>query len=166
MKFKASLQKFAEQGEKTGWTFVAIPAEIAEVWKPGVRTSYRVKGTIDNLAISQVAIIPIGKGVFILPVNAALRKTLGKRKGEQVILQLEADDSSFVMNADLLACLDDEPQARQFFDKLPGSHKRYFSKWIEAAKTTPTRAKRIAQAVTALSKENNFSEMLRAGKSN
>jgi uncharacterized protein YdeI (YjbR/CyaY-like superfamily) len=63
-----------------------------------------------------------------------------------------------------LECLADEPQALDFFDKLAKSHQRYFSNWIESAKTESTKTRRIAQAVNALSYGLGFSEMIRLNK--
>jgi uncharacterized protein YdeI (YjbR/CyaY-like superfamily) len=63
-----------------------------------------------------------------------------------------------------MQCLHDEPKAWDFFKVLPGSHQRYFSKWIDSAKTEETKANRIAQAVNALAKQLGYPEMLRASK--
>jgi hypothetical protein len=41
----------------------------------------------------------------------------------------------------------------------------YFSKWIEEAKTSQTKTKRIAMAVTALGLGQGYPEMIRANKS-
>jgi uncharacterized protein YdeI (YjbR/CyaY-like superfamily) len=79
-------------------------------------------------------------------------------------VQLTADDSAFVFNKDFMDCLLDEPAAKQFFDSLTGSHQRYFSKWIDSAKTEPTKVKRITMAVNALAKKWGYPEMIRAGK--
>ncbi|MFD2524744.1 YdeI/OmpD-associated family protein [Flavihumibacter stibioxidans] len=43
------------------------------------------------------------------------------------------------------------------------SHQRYFSKWIEVAKTESTRDIRIARTVNAMVKKWSYSEMIRAG---
>jgi uncharacterized protein YdeI (YjbR/CyaY-like superfamily) len=63
-----------------------------------------------------------------------------------------------------MECLSDEPEARKFFLTLSKGHQNYFIKWIESAKTEPTRTKRTAQAVNAFSKHMGFPEMLRAIK--
>jgi len=63
-----------------------------------------------------------------------------------------------------MECLADEPPALTFFQSIPRSFQHYFSKWIESAKTEPTRTKRIAMAVSALAKKMNFPDMLRAQK--
>ncbi|MFM7857170.1 MAG: YdeI/OmpD-associated family protein, partial [Flammeovirgaceae bacterium] len=60
--------------------------------------------------------------------------------------------------------LKDEPAAYLHFKKLSGSHQKYFSKWIDAAKTTSTKAKRIALAVTALGQQKGYAEMIQMNK--
>jgi hypothetical protein len=47
---------------------------------------------------------------------------------------------------------------------LPKSHQKYFSNWIESARTESTKAKRIAQAVNALSIGLGYGEMMRMNK--
>ena len=106
----------------------------------------------------------MGGGSFILPLNAAIRKGIGKRQGAMLNVQIEEDKSEFVFNSDLMECLNDEPAAIKFFKSLPGSHQRYFSKWIDSAKADATKAKRIALTVNALSQKMGYPEMLRALK--
>lgn len=162
--FTSLIEKFSEQGEKTGWTFATVPEEIAQKIKPGYRKSFRVKGKIDSHTVRQVALIPMGEGNYIIPLNAAMRKAIGKRRGEQVILKLEADDSDFDFNADLIACLEDDELAKENFDKLSGSEQRYFSKWVDGAKTSPTRVKRIAQTIAAMHSGFHYGQMIRSLK--
>ncbi len=162
--FTAAIEKFSEKGEKSGWTYIAIPAEMAEKMKPGSRKSFRVKGKLDKVVVQGLALLPMGGGDFILPLNASLRKSLAKREGAMVKLQLQEDSSAFVFNQQFLECLADEPTAATFFQSLPGSHQRYFSKWIDEAKTVETRVKRIAMAVNALARRMGYGEMLRSAK--
>jgi hypothetical protein len=163
--FISTILKFDQQGEKTGWTYIKIPAEIAEKLQPGNKKSFRVKGKLDEHSINGVALIPIGAGDFIMALNADLRKALGKRKGAVLKVQLAVDDISYQVNAAFIECMEDEPAALVYFKSLPGAHQNYFSKWIESAKTEPTKIRRIAQAVSALSRKMGFPEMLRAKKS-
>jgi len=158
------MKRFDRQGEKTGWTYIEIPADLAQKLKPGNRKEFKVKGKIDKHAINRVSLLPMGGGVFIMPVNAAMRKAIGKKHGAMVKVELTEDKSEFIFNNDFLECLRDEPAALDFFKTLPGSHQRYFSKWIDSAKTEQTKAKHIAQAVTALAKGFGYGEMLRSLK--
>ncbi|HVG14104.1 MAG TPA: YdeI/OmpD-associated family protein, partial [Chitinophagaceae bacterium] len=127
-------------------------------------TSFRVKGRLDHFAIEKAALLPMGKGKFILTLNAAIRKVIKKGTGASLEVKLQTDDSPLLVNTEFLDCLNDEPAAATTFQSLTKSHQLYFSKWIESAKTEPTKAKRIAMAVNALAKGWGFSEMLRAAK--
>jgi hypothetical protein len=162
--FKAVIKKFDEQGEKTGWSYIEVPEEVALKIKPGYKKSFRVKGRLDNYAIDRTSLLPMGGGNFIIPVNSTIRKALGKRKGAVINASLEADDREVEINEEFLLCLADEPIAREFFNSLARGHRNYFSKWIESAKTEETKANRIARAVTALSRKLGFPEMMRMGK--
>ena len=148
-------------GEKTGWTYVEVPADLAEQLKPGNRKEFKVKGKLDKHHIKRVSLFPMGGGGFILVLNAAIRKAIGKKQGAMVKVELMPDNSPFIFNADFLACLEDEPAAAEFFRSLPGSHQRYFSKWIDDAKTIETKAKRIARAINALARRWGYGEMMR-----
>ncbi len=164
IQYKTTIRKFDEQGEKTGWSYIEVPQAEAEQLKPGFKKSYRVKGFLDNYKIEKTSLLPMGGGNFIIPLNASMRKALGKRKGALVLIKLEADDRPIQINTTFLQCLADEPVALEYFNSLPGSHRNYFSKWIESAKSDATKASRIARAVTALSREWGYPEMIRAGK--
>lgn len=159
--FTTTLLKFGDKGEKTGWTYVVIPPGMAEVIKPGQKTSFRVKGTLDELPIQQVAVLPMGEGEFIIPVNAAMRRGIRKEAGALVRVTLEADDSLMPLSTDLLACLEEAPEAMAYFQQLSQGHQRYFSNWIDEAKTLETKTKRLTQAVRGLSMRLGFGEMIR-----
>lgn len=163
--FSAILQKFDEHGDKTGWTYIEIPVDIAEQLNPNDKKAFRVKGKLDNYAIQGVGLIPAGGGKYLLAVNADMRKGIKKNKGAMVKVQLAAD-KPYELSGELLECLADEPEALEFFNSLPRAHQNYFSKWIESAKTEATRSKRIAMTVSATAKKWGFGEMIRASKQN
>ena len=161
--FNATLQKFDEHGDKTGWTYIEIPVDIAAQLNPHDKKAFRVKGKIDQHIIEGVGLIPHGGGKYLLAVNATMRKGIRKNKGAMVKVQL-AVDKPYELLAELLDCLADEPAALAFFTSLPNAHQNYFSKWIESAKTEVTRAKRIAMTVSAAAKKWGYPEMIRAAK--
>lgn len=164
--FTAVIQKFESNGEKTGWTYIDIPSEIAQQLKPDTKVSFLVKGKLDNVAIQGVSLLPMGGGGFILPLKADLRKKLHKSKGASLKVQMQADEKAYQINTELLECLKDSPAAASSFGKLTRSHQNYFSKWIDSAKTEATKAKRIAQAVEALQHHLSYGEMIRKQKAN
>ena len=162
--FTAPILKFGEQGEKTGWTYFIISAEISFQLLPNNKKSFRVKGKLDEYIIKGVALLPMGEGDFIMALNAEIRKGIGKRKGHLLQVQLELDTVPYEVNKSLMECLKDEPNALNFFESLPTAHQNYFSKWIETAKTTPTKTKRILMTVNAKIQKISFPEMLRSAK--
>ncbi len=161
VQFVTTILQFEEQAEKTGWTYIHIPVAVAQQLKPGNKKTFRVKGSLDNYLFKGIALMPMGGGDFIMALNATIRKEIKKRKGAMIRVQLEVDKSPVLPPAEFIDCLVDEPKALAFFNKLPKSHKNYFIKWIESAKTEPTKTKRIAQAVNALSKGCQFGPMIR-----
>ena len=162
--FTATILQFAAQGEKTGWSYIGIPEEIANQLKPGNKKSFRVKGKLDAYSIKAVSLLPMGGGDFIMPFNASMRKGTGKRKGATVKVTLQTDDKPLTLNKELMECLADEPPALAFFNTMPKSVQHYYSKWVESAKTVPTKTKRIVMAVSSLAKKMNYTEMIRAQK--
>ena len=173
--FTALLQRFGEKGEKTGWTYIDIPLDITESLKPGQRTSFRVKGKLDNYPIEHVALIPMGRPdihtddivdrQFIMAINATMRRGIRKEEGVSIQVTIDVDDSPMPLSEDLMACLEDDPKALDFFNGLTKGHQNYFSNWIESAKTVETKTKRITQAVTGLSLGMGYPEMIRYFKS-
>jgi hypothetical protein len=164
IEFTATILKFGSQGEKTGWSYIEIKAALVQKIKPGNKKSFRVKGMLDDYAFKGVAVMPMGDGDFIMALNATMRKAIGKNKGAKLKVKLEADNAVIKPPAELLECLQDEPDGLAFFNKLPKGHQNYFGTWIKSAKTEPTKAKRIAEAVNALSKGWHFGIMIRMRK--
>lgn len=162
--FSARILKFQKKGEKTGWSYIEISKRRAEQLKSGQRVSFRVKGQLDHHPIQKTALLPMGEGNFILPLNGSMRKAIGKQAGDQLHVKIELDERPLTPSGDFIKCLKDDPRAHDFFRTLPKSHQQYFSKWIESAKTFPTKARRITMAVIALSARQGYGEMMRANK--
>jgi hypothetical protein len=165
VEFTATILQFAEQGEKTGWSYIEIPADIAQQMKPGNKQSFRVKGMLDGLAVGGMALMPMGDGNFIMALKAEVRKGLHKNAGAMLKVKLEEDkDFKVDMPDDLKECFDFEPESWDFFNSLPKSHRNYFIKWINDAKTGETRAKRIVNTVNAMLRKWTFNVMGREMK--
>lgn len=161
VQFTTIILQFDEQGEKTGWHYIRIPQTIANQLKPDNKKTFRVKGWLDNHSFHGIALLPMGGGDFIMALNATIRKGIQKRKGAKVQVQMDVDTRPELPPPGLIESLEDEPESLAYFKKLPPSQRNYFIKWIDSAKTEPTKIRRIAQSVTALSKLQNFGEMLR-----
>ena len=160
--FDTIILQFGEQGEKTGWRYVHIDAEMANELKLNNKKSFRVKGMLDALPINGIALMPMGDGSFILPLKADIRRALRKDAGAALTVSIEEDlDYKVEIPNDLQECFDFEPEALNYFNSLPKSHRDYFIKWINSAKTNETRAKRIVNTINALLNKWGYGEMIR-----
>jgi hypothetical protein len=160
--FETMILQFGEMGEKTGWRYVEIPANLAQELKPGNKRAFRVKGKVDSFKISGFALMPMGDGKFIMPLKAEIRKAIRKESGAMVRIELEEHtDFKVEIPAELQECFDFDPEAQTQFETLAMSHRNYFIKWIENAKTSETRTKRIVNTVNAMLRKWDYNTMIR-----
>lgn len=163
--FSTLILQFGDYGDKTGWTYIIIPADIAMQLKPNDKRSFRVRGFLDEFAIAGKSLLPHGDGTFILPLNEGMRKGFRKSRGAMLRVRLEFDpDFKLEIPEELLECFDFEPEAADYFNSLTKSHQGYFIKWINDAKTEETRANRIASTVNAALRRMDYGMMLREKK--
>ena len=149
-----------------GWAYVEVPHAIANRLKPDYKQVFRVRGEIDGHVFSGLALMPKGEGDYILAINGRMRKVLKKGVGDVLSLSLEEDrDFTIEMPEDLEVCLlDDEADLMARFMALAKSHRNYFIKYINEAKTEPTRAKRMAMTIEAMTLGLDFGAMIRLDK--
>jgi hypothetical protein len=165
IEFDTIILQFAEQGEKTGWSYIEMPADLAQQLKPGNKKSFRVRGMLDGFAVNGMALMPMGEGNFIMALKAEVRKGIHKNAGAMLHVSIEEDTEYKVeVPDDLQECFDFEPEGQDFFYSLPKSHRDYFIKWIDGAKTSETRAKRIVNTVNAMMRKWRYNDMMRAMK--
>jgi uncharacterized protein YdeI (YjbR/CyaY-like superfamily) len=159
--FTATLKKFGMQGEKTGWIYLPVTAEIANEIKPNNKKSFKVKGTIDQLKIEGAELTAMVEGFFIIAVNASMRKQLQKKENDEVKVALEEDDDIEKLSVDLLKAIASTPEAAPYFNALPPSHKNAYSVWIKAAKSDVVIAKRVAATIKACTLKMNYGNMMK-----
>ena len=163
--YTTQILKFDKQGEKTGWTYIEVPADVAEQLIPGNKKTFRVKGTLDSFPISGIALLPMGGGAFIMALNAAMRKGIRKKEGAVLTVSIEVDTEYTVkVPEELNEFFRDDKEAEAYFYSLAKSHRDYFVKWIDSAKTSVTREKRLVETARALSERMSYSQMIRALK--
>lgn len=165
--FEAEIKKYGNHGDKTGWSYVEVPQEQAAQLKPGHARSFRVRGTLDGTAVAGVALVPVGGGDFILPVNGAMRRQLGKSEGNRLVLALEEDtDFKIDLPPEMEVVLQQNGEGLfERFMALAPSHRTYFIKYFNEAKTEATQAKRLAMTVEAMELGLDYGAMIRLSQS-
>jgi Bacteriocin-protection, YdeI or OmpD-Associated/Domain of unknown function (DUF1905) len=162
--FAGPILKFDSKGEKTGWTYLPIPADIIKKLKLKDKKGFRIKGMMDNVAFEKLSTYPIGGGEFIIAINGDMRKKLGKKEGAMLRIKFEMDENINWECKELMACLKEDPEAMKRFKALLPSHQNYHHRYIDTAKTAATKAARIVNTINALYKGQNFGEMIRSLK--
>jgi len=121
-----------------------------------------VRGMLDGFAVAGMALMPMGEGDFIMALKAEVRKGIHKNAGAMLQLKLEEDvDYKVDIPDERQECFDFDPEAFEFFNSLAKSHRDYFIKWINSAKTSETRAKRIVNTVNAMRRKWAYNVMMR-----
>lgn len=82
---------FNESEKSGGISYIKIPFNCWEVYQKKGRI--KVRGKINNYSFRST-LIPKGKGIYILPVNKALRNSTGISNGDSVFVEVELDEIS------------------------------------------------------------------------
>ncbi len=159
--FQTIIQKFDNKGEKTGWTYIDIPADILIQLKRKDKKEFRIQGFIDDVKIERLAVYPLGNGSYIIAINAQLRKALGKKEGAMVSAKIQLDNSEAPQSQELTDCLNEDPPAKKRFETLSLSQRNYFHQYIINAKGLATKESRIVNIILAMHKGYDFGEMIR-----
>jgi hypothetical protein len=148
---KLLLEKYPGKG---GWTYAQVPGISANVKR--AFGMVKIKGSIDNYQLKKYHLMPMRNGNLFLPVNAEARKAINKKAGDHVEVILYIDDDPVEIPVDLQACLEDEPKAFSFFNKLSDTDKQNYIDWIYKAKKEETRVDRMAKTIERLANNMRF----------
>lgn len=134
--------------EKKTATGLKVPAEI--ISQLGSSKKPAVKVTINGCTYPST-VATMG-GVFMLPVSALVREKAGISSGDMVEVSIELDTRPRIVEVpeDFQTALNINPAAKQYFESISNSNKKYFIGAIEQAKTPETRNRRIEKAIIDL----------------
>ncbi len=130
-------------------TGVEVPAKVVE--QLGSKRP-KVRATINGYTYRS-SVAPMS-GTFMLGISADVREKAGVAAGDRVDVDLELDTAArqVTVPADLEKAFKQEPVARQTFENLSYSRKRWYVDGIEGAKKPETRRRRIEKAIEDLGK--------------
>ena len=144
---KYVLEKISGKG---GWTFARIPEILQDKKSPFGWV--KVRGSIDGYEIRKYHLMPMGNGNLFLPVKAEIRKKINKKEGDTVHIILFKDNEPLEIHEEMLLCLEEEPKALTFFNKLTESEQKFYIQYIYSAKKEETKIVRLAKTINKLVK--------------
>lgn len=143
---KYRLGKFPGKG---GWTYAHIP-EFSE-GKRKYSVMNKVSGTIDNYEISNATLMSMGNRRYFLPLNATIRKKIGKEAGDWVHITLHVNETGGPVATDEFTdCLKDEPAAWKHYQTFTKTEQKAWMNWVNEPVDEKIRIERIAAAVTKI----------------
>ncbi len=143
-------EAFLEKGShNNGWTYIDVPPEISAEWKGHGRIF--ICGRIDKAAF-RTTFNRKGDGRGFFYVNKPLLKSIGKTAGDAVTVEVKLDDEPRVVHLpdDVAEAISCSVKASATFERFSYSHHKEILAWIDYAKRSETRIKRIVKAVYML----------------
>jgi len=147
--FEAKLHRPAKPGKDDSWAFLILPKTASDGLPRRGRTT--VQGTINGYPF-QATLEPDGQLSHWLRVGEALRKACGARIGETVTLEIGPVTQEPEPNvpADLREALTAFPEAKAAWDDTTTIARLDWIHWVESAKQSKTRKRRIENACNML----------------
>lgn len=149
IRFQAKLLR-PEKTETAGdWTFLILPKNASAKLPSRSRTA--VEGTINGIAFS-ATLEPDGQKGHWLKVTRKMSKAAAAKSGDVVSLEIApaAKEPEPKVPADLRNALAGAPKARAVWSDITPIARRDWIHWIDSAKQTETRLRRVANACSML----------------
>ncbi|MCW2631859.1 MAG: hypothetical protein JWR88_821 [Pseudonocardia sp.] len=148
MRFRTTIQTAGKTA-----TGIEVPEEVVTSFGSGKRPPVRV--TINDYTYRSTVAVMGGR--FMVGINADVRDAAGVAGGDEIDVDMELDTEPREVSvpADLAAALDEEPDARRYFDGLSYSNKSRHVLAITGAKSEETRQRRIAKSVAMFREGRN-----------
>jgi hypothetical protein len=129
-------------------TGIEVPPQVMEQLGAGKRPAILV--TIGSYTYRST--VGVMGGRSLIPVSADNRRQAGIAAGDDIDVELELDTAPrhVELPADLAEALSKDDAARQFFDGLSASQKKWHVQSVESAKTPETRQRRIGKSMEML----------------
>lgn len=138
IKFTAVIKQNGEMNA----AFVEFPFSTEELFH--AKGQVKIKATFDNKIEYRGSLAKMKSDCHILGLTQEVRKQLGKTFGDEVSVSLIEDKEERVVDIanDIALIFNENPEAKELFDKMSYTHKKEYIRWIEEAKKTETREAR------------------------
>ncbi len=152
MEFEARLVP-SKRGSGGAW--VELPPETSDVFD--TRARFPIIATFNGVSY-RGSTMPMGDGTFCVGLTRAVQSAAGVEVGDVVHVVIARDDGERTVDVptDFAQALD-QAGIRKRFDGMAFTHRKEYVRWIEDAKLSETRLRRIATAVSMIGEGKPFS---------
>lgn len=148
LRFEAQLFQHPKTAKSDCQTLLDIPEYVSKQFTSHLST--KVEGTINGHPF-RAALEPNASGGHWLRVNKAMLKGAGAHTGDTVKLAILGPEPEPTVPADLRVALAASCEAKTLWDDLTTMGRLDWVRWIESAKQSETRIRRVARTIEQLS---------------
>jgi hypothetical protein len=129
--------------------FISIPFDVEKEY--GTKGQVKVKATFDGYPYRGV-LANMGTGCHVIGVRKDIRKAIGKKPGDYLDVEIEADKDDRVVDLppELKTLLEKNKASKKFFDSLSFTNRKEYAVWISSAKKEETKAERLKKTLEKL----------------
>jgi hypothetical protein len=149
--FETEVERFGVGKDRKIWYNVLfLPSDLKLQLPFQKYPRLRVEGEIADVPVAN-AFIPAGDGRSYVIVSPKVLKDAQIAIGDRVEMRFQIADQDFVdIPEDLKVAVDRDPAVKKAWDSIPSGRKRMAVQHVISAKTAPTRARRMNEALDAL----------------
>lgn len=138
IEFKAIIQQNGEMNA----AFVEFPFSTEELFNK--KGQVKIKALFDGKVEYRGSLAKMKSDCHILGLTQEVRKQLDKTFGDEVFVSVAEDKEERVVAIadDITVVFNENPEAKDLFDKMSYPHKKEYIRWIEEAKKPETRENR------------------------
>ena len=132
------------------WCYIEFPHDVEKLF--GKKGNVRVQCILNGVKTDR-ALMPTKSGYHIIVLGGDLRRQMKvKKPGDmvQVELWLHPEPQKVDIPEELAETLDFMPEVKALWDRFNPGMQRSLCYWVSSAKTTPTRAKYVAELLRRL----------------
>jgi hypothetical protein len=122
--------------------FVEFPFSAEKLF--GKKGQVKIKALFDNKVEYRGSLTKMKSDCHILGLTQEVRKQLGKTFGDEIVVSLMEDQEERIVEIanDIAVVFNENPDAKNLFDKMSYTHRKEYIRWIEEAKKPETRETR------------------------
>ena len=143
IKFSAIIR----QNGEINAALVEFPFSTEKIF--GKKGQVKIKATFDGNVEYRGSLSKMKSDCHVLGLTQEIRKQLNKTFGDEVFVSLieDKEERTVEIANDIVVVFNENPKAKDLFDKMSYTHRKEYIRWIEEAKKQETRENRKTKMI-------------------